>query len=119
MMAVHPQPGCASFQEKSLGLLFGLAFCLAWWSEIAVRRPITMAVGAAPFSAESQSGWAGSPRFSTLKGGGNFFLSDNANNSVAGFDTLTNVDNLIEGAGRITTDIVNQTHGTIEASSGG
>src|SRR6185437_2156379 len=55
----------------------------------------------------------------TLKGGGNFFLSDNANNTLRGFDTLTNVDNLIEGAGSITTDIVNQTHGTIEASSGG
>jgi hypothetical protein len=34
-------------QEKSLGLLFGLAFCLAWWSEVAVRRPIMMALGAA------------------------------------------------------------------------
>ncbi len=55
----------------------------------------------------------------TLKGGGKFFLSDNANNTLRGFDTLTNVDNLIEGAGSITTDIVNQTHGTIEASSGG
>ena len=55
----------------------------------------------------------------TLKGGGKFFLSDNANNTLQGFDTLTNVDNLIEGAGSITTDIVNQTHGTIEASSGG
>jgi len=55
----------------------------------------------------------------TLKGGGKFFLSDNANNTLRGFDTLTNVDNLIEGAGRITTDIVNQTLGTIEASSGG
>lgn len=36
-----------TFQEKSLGLLFGLAFCLAWWSEVAVRRPIMMALGAA------------------------------------------------------------------------
>jgi hypothetical protein len=36
-----------TFEEKSLGLLFGLAFCLAWWSEIAVGRPIMMAVGAA------------------------------------------------------------------------
>jgi hypothetical protein len=55
----------------------------------------------------------------TLKGGGNYFLSDNANNRVEGFDTLTNVDNLIAGAGNISTDIINQTHGTIEATSGG
>jgi hypothetical protein len=55
----------------------------------------------------------------TLKGGGNFFLSDTVHNSVRGFDTLTNVDNLIEGAGTIQTDIINKALGTIEASSGG
>ena len=53
----------------------------------------------------------------TLKGGGNFFLSDTASNEVRGFDTLTNVDNLIEGAGTIETNIINEK--TIEASSGG
>jgi hypothetical protein len=53
----------------------------------------------------------------TLKGGGNFFLSDTSNNSVRGFDTLTNVDNLIAGAGTIETDIINEK--TIEATSGG
>lgn len=55
----------------------------------------------------------------TLKGGGNFFLSDTTNNTVRGFDTLTNVDNLIAGAGTIETDIVNKTAGTIESTSGG
>jgi hypothetical protein len=54
----------------------------------------------------------------TLKGGGNFFLSDTINNNIDGFDTLTNVDNLIAGAGRIEVDIVNQAHGVIEATSG-
>jgi len=36
-----------TFQEKSLGLLFGLAFSLAWWSEVARRLPVLMALGAA------------------------------------------------------------------------
>ena len=36
-----------TFQEKSLGLLFGLAFSLAWWSEVANRLPILMMLGAA------------------------------------------------------------------------
>lgn len=36
-----------TFQEKSLGLLFGLAFSLAWWSEVARRLPILMVLGAA------------------------------------------------------------------------
>jgi hypothetical protein len=54
----------------------------------------------------------------TLKGGGNFYLSDTSSNTVRGFDTLTNVDNLIAGAGTISTDIVNQAHGTIESTSG-
>src|SRR4029079_15583936 len=31
----------------------------------------------------------------TLKGGGNFLLSDTSNNQVFGFGTLTNVDNFI------------------------
>jgi hypothetical protein len=35
-----------TFQEKSLGLLFGLAFSLAWWSEVARRLPVLMALGA-------------------------------------------------------------------------
>jgi len=43
----------------------------------------------------------------TLKGGGNFFLSDTINNQIDGFNTLTNVDNLIAGAGSIKVDIVN------------
>jgi hypothetical protein len=55
----------------------------------------------------------------TLKGGGNLYLSDTINNSIAGFDTLTNVDNLIAGPGRIEVDIINQALGTIEATSGG
>jgi hypothetical protein len=29
-----------TFQEKSLGLLFGLAFSLAWWSEVASRPAV-------------------------------------------------------------------------------
>jgi hypothetical protein len=37
----------SEFQEKSLGLLFGLAFSLAWWSEVARRLPVLMALGAA------------------------------------------------------------------------
>ena len=36
-----------TFREKSLGLLFGLAFSLAWWSEVARRLPVLMALGAA------------------------------------------------------------------------
>jgi hypothetical protein len=36
-----------TFKEKSLGLLFGLAFSLAWWSEVANRLPILMVSGAA------------------------------------------------------------------------
>jgi hypothetical protein len=36
-----------TFQEKALGILFGLAFALAWWSEIADRRPTLVALGAA------------------------------------------------------------------------
>jgi hypothetical protein len=55
----------------------------------------------------------------TLKGGGNFYLSDTINNNLYGFDTLTNVDNLIAGAGRIKVGIINQALGTIEATSGG
>jgi len=54
----------------------------------------------------------------TLKGGGTFSLSnDTINNNIRGFDTLTNVDNSIKGAGVIQTDIVNQALGTIKADS--
>lgn len=31
-----------TMEEKSLGLLFGLAFSLAWWTEIARRLPIVV-----------------------------------------------------------------------------
>jgi hypothetical protein len=31
-----------TMEEKSLGLLFGLAFSLAWWSEIARRLPMVV-----------------------------------------------------------------------------
>jgi hypothetical protein len=31
-----------TMEEKSLGTLFGLAFSLAWWSEIAKRFPIVV-----------------------------------------------------------------------------
>jgi 4-hydroxybenzoate polyprenyltransferase len=31
-----------TMEEKSLGLLFGLAFSLAWWSEIAKRLPLVV-----------------------------------------------------------------------------
>jgi hypothetical protein len=55
----------------------------------------------------------------TLKGGGDFFLSDTSNNRIAGFDTLTNVDNVIAGAGSINVDLVNQAAGAIQATSGG
>jgi hypothetical protein len=54
----------------------------------------------------------------TLKGGGHFYLSDTSHNFFAGPGTLTNVDNLIAGAGTINLDIVNQSGGTIEALSG-
>ena len=54
----------------------------------------------------------------TLKGGGNFYLSDTSNNSVVGFDTLTNVDNLIAGAGNIRVNISQSGAGMIEATSG-
>jgi hypothetical protein len=31
-----------TMEEKSLGLLFGLAFSLAWWSEIAKKLPLVV-----------------------------------------------------------------------------
>jgi hypothetical protein len=48
-----------TFQEKSLGLLFGLAFSLAWWSEVARRLPILMVLGAATILAGAafRLGW--------------------------------------------------------------
>lgn len=42
-----------TFREKSLGLLFGLAFSLAWWSEVARRLPVLMALGAGGHSLRS------------------------------------------------------------------
>jgi hypothetical protein len=54
----------------------------------------------------------------TLKGGGHFYLSDATNNVLWGIGTLTNVDNLIYGAGFLEPNIVNQSGGTIEALSG-
>jgi hypothetical protein len=54
----------------------------------------------------------------TLKGGGNFFLSDTSNNKLFGFDTLTNVDNLIAGAGNIGVNLIYQALGVVEATSG-
>ena len=46
-----------TFQEKSLGLLFGLAFSLAWWSEVARRLPVLMALGAAVILAAFRLDW--------------------------------------------------------------
>ena len=55
----------------------------------------------------------------TLKGGGNLFLSDTTQNIIFGFPhTLTNVDNLIAGAGSIEVDLVNGLDGVVEATSG-
>ncbi len=58
----------------------------------------------------------------TLSGGGVVSLSDNANNDIHGYDgnndTLTNVDNTIQGAGSIDGGItlINEQHGIIDAT---
>jgi hypothetical protein len=61
-----------TFQEKSLGLLFGLAFSLAWWSEVARRLPVLMALGAAVILAGAafRLGWEAA-LFSAAMGSGN------------------------------------------------
>ena len=58
----------------------------------------------------------------TLSGGGVVSMTDNANNAIQGFDgsgdTLTNVDNTIEGAGSIDGGItlINEQQGVIDAT---
>lgn len=63
----------------------------------------------------------------TLEGGGRVTLSDHGTNAIVGTtstSTLTNVDNIISGAGQIgsgdgTLTLVNEVHGTIDANLAG
>ncbi len=62
----------------------------------------------------------------TLEGGGHVTLSDNDANAIVGIvsTTLTNVDNIISGVGRIGSGdgaltLVNEAHGTIDANLAG
>src|SRR5262249_19066878 len=54
-----------------------------------------------------------------LQGGGKITLSDNPNNVIVtpGAAVLTNVDNTIAGAGDLSTTIINETKGVIDATS--
>jgi hypothetical protein len=54
----------------------------------------------------------------TLKGGGLFSLSDTPHNRIECVGALTNVDNTIQGAGTIDVPVINESGGSIVASSG-